>query len=146
MICLWLLISLEGIFGFVQFKKTKKATGSCKALASVSATPPNSGGVCRWLWWVYWRSRHIIGFVSMSSSFLDGTCIVVRHSLVGNDFFLSFSFFSFSFFLDLHTSHAKNQINPSIVFFFRFSPSSLICNFFYLRWLFLIEFYFSFHP
>ena len=124
MICLWLLISLEGIFGFVQFKKTKKATGSCKALASVSATPPNSGEVCRWLWWVYWRSRRIIGFVSTSSSFLDGTCIVVRHGLVGNDFF--FLFLSFPSLSSWICIQAMQKIKSTLQLFFSFDSVPLL--------------------
>jgi hypothetical protein len=57
-----------------------------------------------------------------------------------------YPFFSFSFFLDLRASHAKNQINPLIDFFFQFNPSSFICNFFYLYWLLLIGFYFFISP
>jgi hypothetical protein len=51
----------------------------------------------------------------------------------------------FFLFLGLYADHAKNHISSSIYFFFEFNPSSLICNFYYLHWLFLIEFYFLFH-
>jgi len=123
MVCLWLLIGLGGIFGFIQLKNIY--IGACKALASALATSLTSSGTYDWLWWLYWRFRHIIGFVSASSSSFDGACIVVRRGLAEN------GFFSFSFFLDLCAGHAKNQNNPSIVFFLQFNPSSLIYNFFF---------------
>ena len=47
--------------------------------------------------------------------------------------------FSFFFFLKSRLGHAKSHF-----FFFGFSPS-FICNFLYLHWLFLIEFYIWFH-
>jgi hypothetical protein len=37
MVCLLLLIGLEGIFGFVQIKKNKKTVGVCKSRISRSA-------------------------------------------------------------------------------------------------------------
>ena len=55
-------------------------------------------------------------------------------------------FFSFSFFMNLCAGNAENQTSPSIVLFFQFSLLYLICNFFYLYWLFLIGFYFLFNP
>jgi hypothetical protein len=58
-------------------------------------------------------------------------------------FFFSFSF-SFSFFLGLCVDHTKNIPTLQLIFFFGFNPSSLICNFFNLHWLFLIWFYFWF--
>jgi hypothetical protein len=36
----------------------------------------------------------------------------------------------------------KSKPTLQLFFFFRFSPSSLICNFFYLHWLLLIPFFF----
>jgi len=62
------------------------------------------------------------------------------------NYFYFLSFFSFSFFLELWVDHAKIHISHSIYFFFWFSLSSHIFQLFYLHWLFLIGFYFLFHP
>jgi hypothetical protein len=66
--------------------------------------------------------------------------VVVRRGMAGNDFF----FPSLSSWICVQAM-PKIKIRPSIFLFFRFSPSYLIFNFFYLHWLFLIGFYFLFH-
>jgi hypothetical protein len=55
-----------------------------------------------------------------------------------------FLFFSFFFFLGLRVGHVKNYINPSISFFFWFSPYSLNCNcFIYINFFYWILFLIS---
>jgi len=57
-------------------------------------------------------------------------------------FFLFFP--SLSSWICVQAMH-KIKLAIQLIFFFRLSPSSLICNFFYLHWLFLIGLYFLFH-
>jgi hypothetical protein len=58
-----------------------------------------------------------------------------------------FFFFSFPFFLPkIMCWPCEKSYQPINLFiFFGFSPSSIICNFLYLHWLFLIGLYIWFH-
>jgi hypothetical protein len=71
---------------------------------------------------------------------MSSVCMVVRPKIA----FLFFSFFSFSFFVELRVGHAKIHINLSIYFFFWFSLSSLIYNcFIQIDCFWLIFFWFD---
>jgi len=141
MVCLWLLTGLGGIFSFIQLKKIKKVVDACKAPASASVASLTSSDTYSWLWCLYWRFRRVIGFVSTSSFSLYGACIVVRRGLAENGFFIYFH--SLSSWICVQ---AMQKIKMGLQLFFFFIQSLFSYLQFFLHWLFLIGFYFLFHP
>jgi hypothetical protein len=55
---------------------------------------------------------------------LDGACESIHAGFISIQFSSSFSFFSFSFFLESHVGRVKSYTNPS--FIFSFDSSSLL--------------------
>jgi hypothetical protein len=88
-----------------------------------------------------WNQNSVVSFwfVSMSSSSLDGVCMVVRRGLAWN-------YFSFPLFLSkIACCLCKNSYQPFNLLFLLIQSLFSYLQLFYLHWLFLIQFYFIFH-
>ena len=84
MVCLLLLIGLEGIFGFVQIKKNKKTVGVCKSHISRSA----DFGWHMWLTPVVVMALPPHYLICLGVLFLPGGRMYGGSAgLAGNDFF-----------------------------------------------------------
>jgi hypothetical protein len=142
MVSLLLLIALEGIFGFVQIKKTKKLL-ACANHASTHQ-PLRRLRVT--------RVTNASGFDGTSATLFDlsrhplppGGCMYGGSAgLPGNGF--SFLFLFLLFLPGIACWPCKKSYRPFNIFFFGFSPFSLICKKILFTLIISIRFYFLFH-
>jgi hypothetical protein len=125
-----------GHFRFCANKKNKKTVGVCKSHISRSA----DFGWHMWLTPVVVMALPPHYLICLGVLFLPGGRMYGGSAgLAGNDFF-------FLLFLSgIACWPCKKSYQPFNLFFLWIQSLFLICNFFYLHWLFLIGFYFLFH-
>jgi hypothetical protein len=122
--------------------KNKKVVGACKALTRVSAALPILGGTCGWIWLLFWHFHRIIG---SSRRPLPPCRTHVRwFGAVWLEMAFLFFFPSLSSWICVQAM-SKSKLALQL-FFFSIQSLFFYLQFFYLHWLFIIGFYFLFHP
>jgi hypothetical protein len=143
MVCLLIFFSLKGIFGFCTEKKNEKVVNTCLARVNRSAAFWRRGQLASAVITVI--SLHY--FIHLNILFLYRCRVYGGSAWFGLKLFFFLSFILFLLFLSRITCWpCKSSYQPFHLFFLLIQPLFSYLQLFYLHWLFLIRFYFQFHP